>query len=76
MDSPSDADDEHVIVPVCATYPLVESHFTVQLVSEFVLSWMLAVQPSLSPATRPAPNEYAAHLFSTHTSADPLLSLV
>jgi hypothetical protein len=49
---------------------------TEQLGSVFVVSWMFEVQPSLSPATRPVPNEYAAHLFSVQTSALPLLSLV
>ena len=34
--SPSEADDAHVIVLLCETYPT--SHLTVQLVSELVLS--------------------------------------
>ena len=65
-----------MIVPVCATYPFVESHLTAQLVSELVVNWMPEEQPSVSLATSPVPNEYAAHLLSVHTSAAPPLSLV
>ena len=49
---------------------------TVQLLSECDVSSMPDEQPSESPATRPVPKLYAAHLFSTHTSAVPLLSFV